>query len=71
MAHSGYHRLLDSLGQTAKLAHRERWCVTTSRRSAYLPILLPSRFELVVNLKIAKAIDLTIPQTQRLLAAVA
>jgi hypothetical protein len=65
MAHGGCHRLLlDSLGQTAKLAHRERWCVIPSRLSAACQSSLPSRFEFVVSLKIAKAIDLMIPQIE-------
>jgi putative tryptophan/tyrosine transport system substrate-binding protein len=38
-------------------------CILRGAKLAELPVQLPAKFEMAVNLKIAKALGLTIPET--------
>ena len=51
--------LVDNLRRAASYADR----ILRGARPAELPIQLPTKFEMVVNLKTAKALGLTVPQS--------
>ena len=56
--------LTDVYRQSARLVGR----ILKGERPSDLPIELPTRYELIVNLKTAKALGLTIPDSFLLLA---
>jgi putative ABC transport system substrate-binding protein len=56
--------LADVYRQSARLVGK----ILKGERPADLPIELPTRYELIVNLKVAKAIGLTLPDSFLLLA---
>ena len=51
------------MGTTARSSRGTISAIPKGEKPAELPVQLPTRFEMVINLKAAKALDLSLPQS--------